>query len=57
LARARAGAALESSTQTSADADVFARAWAHVSLRTVDWAIRHDVAMVRHWVEVSRRHL
>ena len=28
--------------------------WAHLSLRQVDWSIRHhDAATVRHWVEVA----
>ena len=42
---------------TRAPPDVFTRAWAHVSLRLVDWAIRHDPDMVPWWIEVSRRHL
>lgn len=32
-------------------------AWAHVSLRLIDWTIRHQPEAVDHWTTLARRHL
>jgi hypothetical protein len=37
--------------------DLLPRVWAHLSLRLVDWSIRHHPADVEHWLRVAERHL
>ncbi len=41
----------------TADDDVFAKVWAHASLRLLDFTVRHFPADIDHWIGVVRRHV
>lgn len=41
----------------TADDRVFAKVWAHASLRLLDWTIRHHPHDIDHWTTIARRHL
>lgn len=51
------GERLERHLLDSTDGRTFRIAWAHASLRLVDWTIRHQPAAVDHWVALARRQL
>lgn len=48
---------LERQITSRADASAFRQAWAHTSLRLVDWTIRHQPESVDHWVSLAGRYL
>ena len=41
----------------TAPPELFAKVWAHASLRLLDWSIRHHPHDVDHWIAVARRHV
>jgi aminoglycoside phosphotransferase (APT) family kinase protein len=51
------GLDVEQTLRNEIDDATFLQVWAHASLRLVDWAIRHHVPDVDHWVALSQRHL
>ena len=46
---------VEARTRAGSDDARYAQCWAHISLRLVDWSIRHHPNTVAHWLSVSRR--
>ena len=51
------GTEVERHLQAATDPQRFQQAWAHASLRLVDWAIRHHPHEVDHWLTLAWTHL